>query len=89
MDFSKLPEGPVVKAFKDEGRREGLRKGLRKGRRRGMQTTLLRLLEKRGFSVSPEQKAKIESEMHEAVLSGWVDRVLDASSVDQVLGANP
>ena len=81
MDFTKIPEGPVVKAFKDEGRAEG--------RVEGQRSTLLRLLARRGLSVSPAQKAKIESELREAVLTEWLDRVIDAPSVGQVLGAAP
>ena len=77
MDFTKIPEGPVVKAFKDEGRVEGQR------------STLLRQLARRGLPVSPAEKAKIESELREAVLTEWLDRVIDAPSVGQILKAAP
>ena len=66
-----------------QGLQQGLEKGLERGRQEGESRTLVRLLERRFGSLSSDVQAKISAADVES-LELWLDRVLDASSLDEV-----
>jgi len=66
-----------------EGRQEGLEKGLQEGRQEGSQLVLQKLLTKRFGPLSAEVMERIASGSSEQI-NRWVDRVLDAASLEEV-----
>jgi hypothetical protein len=72
-----FPESPAFKALREwmESRAEA----------RGEAKILLRLLEKRGFVLSPAQRQKILTCSDVAQLEQWADRVLVAEKLEDVL----
>ncbi len=71
--------------FREEGREKGREEGREEGEARGRAKTLLRLLRLRGFTVEEAASARISATTDVAVLDRWLDRVLTAKSVDEVL----
>ncbi len=67
-----------------QGVAKGRAEGVAKGRVEGVAETLARLLVKRFGPLTPEQTTKIESATTDQ-LDAWVDRVIDATSIDDVL----
>ncbi len=67
-----------------EGRQRGLQEGLREGIVRGEAQLLQRLLVKRFGVLSPEAVRVISAASSEQI-EVWLDRLFDASSVDEVL----
>ena len=66
------------------GRDEGLRQGLREGVTKGKAATLRRQLAQRFGSVPAAAEQRIR-EAEEAQLDAWLDRILSAKSVEEVL----
>ena len=73
--------------FKAEGMKEGLQQGVRQGCQEGRQEgeafALQRLLAKRFGAVPPEMALRIATASREEI-EIWLDRVLDASSLEDV-----
>ena len=71
-----------------EGLQEGRHQGLQKGRQEGEARVLRRLLTRRFGPLPPwaDDRLALASE---AELEGWTDRVLDARSLEEVLGPEP
>jgi hypothetical protein len=67
----------------DRGRKEGQRQGQRQGRKQGEAMALLRLLGRR-FGALPEAVTARVTLASTAEIERWLDRVLDASSLDEV-----
>jgi hypothetical protein len=82
MDFTKLPEGPLVKLLKAEGRAEGRVEG----RAEHARNAVLKLATRRALVVTDTDRARIEAETDLAVLDAWLERVLDATSMAGVFG---
>ncbi|MEQ9151051.1 MAG: hypothetical protein RLO06_06125 [Parvibaculum sp.] len=75
----------MVATGKFEYQSEFAKKYFAEGEEKGRAAMLLRVLERRGLTVSDEQRAAIES-CHDAVrLELWLDRALEATSTDDVL----
>jgi len=68
-----------------EGLREGEKRGEQKGRQKGEAALLLRLLERR-FGVLPGWAADRVLAADSGTLAEWSLRVLDAASLEEVLG---
>ncbi|SEE21786.1 Rpn family recombination-promoting nuclease/putative transposase [Ruania alba] len=68
----------------ERGRAEGVAEGVAKGVAKGVAGTLTRLLVRRFGPLTSEQTARIESATPDQ-LDAWVDRVIDATSIDDVL----
>jgi hypothetical protein len=66
-----------------QGRTEGRREGRREGRKEGAGAALVRLLERR-FGVLPAAVTARVSRASTDEIEGWLDRVLDAPSLDDV-----
>jgi predicted transposase YdaD len=69
----------------EEGMARGRDEGRAEGRAAGQRDTLLRILRKRFGALSDATMAKLAS-ASVAQLDVWLDRVLDATTVDEVLG---
>ncbi len=70
--------------FRQEGLETGLEAGLQQGMQQGEATALLRLLLKRFGDVPLDARRQIEA-ADAGTLLEWLDRVLTASSIDEVL----
>ena len=70
---------------RQEGIQEGEQKGMREGEQKGEAAMLLRLLELKFGVVSAQDRRRIESADAQTLLL-WSERVLNAESVEQVLG---
>jgi len=66
----------------EKGREEGFEQGVTRGILKERRSALLAMLKLRGFTVSPEQCARIESEDDLERLASWQERVAAADSVD-------
>lgn len=90
-----MPEAPKYfsesqRASFDKGVTEGITRGRTQGKAEGVVEgkvdTLLKLLSQRGLRVTADQRRRISTCVDLAILDGWLDRVLLASSVDELLG---
>jgi predicted transposase YdaD len=68
----------------DRGRKEGRTEGRKEGHKEGERAALLRLLERR-FGALPEAVTARVADASTNEIESWLDRVLDASSLDDVL----
>jgi predicted transposase/invertase (TIGR01784 family) len=72
-----------------EGKRQGIDEGKRQGIDEGKHTALVdalvAVLQARGYSLSPEQRARVEAEVDLTRLTGWIARAAMAASVEAVL----
>jgi hypothetical protein len=68
----------ALELIREEGREEG--------RQEGQAVALVRLLRRRGFTVDDATEARILATADLARLDAWLDRVLTASSLEEVLG---
>lgn len=66
---------------RNEGLQEGRRQGRRDGRREGLAQTLLRQLERRFGSLSNDVRTRVQESDSES-LERWLDRVIDAPTMD-------
>ncbi len=89
-DFLDMSGGLLERAeqWQQEWLREGLEKGLQQGRQEGEAGLLLRLLERR-FGALPDWAVDRVRAADIAVLEDWGVRILDAGSLEDVLGARP
>lgn len=67
----------ALELIREEGRQEG--------RQQAQATTLVRQLRRRGFTVDDATEARILATADLERLDTWLDRVLTASSVEDVL----
>jgi len=77
-----------VKTWTEEWKAEGLAEGRREGLEQGEAKVLRRLLVRR-FGELPAWVDSRLGEASEAELETWADRVLDAASLDEVIGDQP
>ena len=68
---------PVLVAAVAEGRAEGLTDGLARGRAEA----IVRVLEHRGFQLTPEQRGRILHERDVATLDAWLERAVTCTRV--------
>ena len=73
----------VISAALDEQREAGLREA---GREEGVRASLLRVLSRRGLSLSDAQRERVQACGDLEVLHAWLDRAVDAATADDVLG---
>jgi flagellar biosynthesis/type III secretory pathway protein FliH len=73
---------------REEGREEGWEKGWGKGREEGEAAVLARLLSRR-FGPLPEWARERLHRADAAQREAWADAVLDAASLEEVVGAPP
>ena len=81
---------PVIERHKSEGRAEGLAEGLERGMRRGRvdgeRAVLERQLRRRFGALSPEVEERMV-EASAADIATWLDKVLDADTLDDVFNS--
>jgi len=70
------------------GQRKGRQEGLQEGRQEGQQAILQRVLSRRFGVLPPWAEARL-AQAGSAELLDWADRVLDATSLEEVLGGAP
>ncbi len=87
-----LPKSPqkeeimgLIEFGRKEGRKEGERKGRKEGRKEGEVLTLNKLMTRR-FGIVPGWAEERLGKAEERDLETWIDRVLDAGSVEEVFG---
>jgi hypothetical protein len=81
--------GPMLKAARREGREEGRREGHREEREEGVREgklTILRLLIEKRFGALPVWAGEKLAALPEPQLEDVIERVLDATSLDELLG---
>ena len=64
---------------------EGKRQGIDEGKHTALVDALVAVLQARGYSLSPEQRARVEAEVDLTRLTGWIARAAMAASVEAVL----
>ncbi len=69
----------------EKGLEEGLEKGLEKGKAEGAAEALLKILTARELHITEKQKSKILGCTDLGLLDTWLDRVLQAANVDEIL----
>ncbi|MFE9940096.1 hypothetical protein [Streptomyces hirsutus] len=67
-----------------EGFKEGFKEGFREGRAAGKAEQLLRLMERRGFSLTEETRQRITTCTDVPLLDLWFDRAIDATTLDEI-----
>jgi hypothetical protein len=72
---------PFAQQLVERGKREGKREGKLEGKRE----TLFRLLARAGITFTEDDRARIQACMDPAILDRWVDNVLGAKTVADVL----
>jgi hypothetical protein len=72
-----------------EARAEGLAEGRAEGRAEGQAESVLRILERRGLSLSSEERDRILSCRDIAALDVWLDRAVTATTVAELFEPNP
>ena len=65
---------------------ETQRRSFAEGKAQGIAEALLKILGKRGLVVTEDEQRRIEACSDPAVLDGWLDRALTATSVNELLG---
>jgi hypothetical protein len=76
---------PFVQQLIDRGLREGKLDGLREGELKGKRDALLRLLTRAGIALAEADRERILACTDTATLDRWVDNVLGAKTVTDVL----
>jgi len=76
---------PFVQQLIDRGLREGKLDGLREGELKGKRDALLRLLARAGIALAEDDRARILACTDTTTLDRWVDNVLGAKTVTDVL----
>lgn len=64
---------------------EGIEKGIEEGRLAEARAALHRVLARRGFALSPDEKARIDACADLAMLERWLDQAVTAASVSEAL----
>ena len=81
-----MPKGDdLMQTFIEDYIEQGVRKGMQQGMQQGEASTLLRQMQRKFGRLSDPVRARIESADH-ATLSIWLDRILDAERIEDVLG---
>ena len=68
----------------EEGRLEGRQEGRLEGRQEGVTLSLLRILERRSLSLSPEERQRIERCSDLATLERWLDRAVEVNAASEL-----
>jgi predicted transposase YdaD len=76
----------LLRQVHEEGRTEGRAEGHAEGHAKGRAETLLLILAARGLEVSAKERERILGCTDCALLDGWIERALSASSTSQILG---
>lgn len=76
------------KRLRREGKAEGKAEGLAEGEAKGKAEFLLRLLRKKFSALDPTWIQRVQ-QAPEAQLDAWTDRLLEATTVDEVFDAPP
>ena len=76
----------IYQIYFSEGEAKGRAEGEAKGEAKGRGATLIRLLERRFGPLSPDLVSRVEAASPEE-LDAWTDQVLDASSLEEMFGA--
>ena len=72
-----------------EGEAKGRAEGEAKGRAEGEAAALLKIVTRRGLTLTAEQRRRIMGCTDVAMLERWLDRALSVSSVAELLAAAP
>ncbi len=75
----------LIDRGKLEGKLEGERKGKLEGKLEGKRDTLLRLLTRARIAFTEDDRARVEACTDAATLDRWVDNVLSAKTITDVL----
>jgi hypothetical protein len=85
--FEMLPQG---QRFFSETQRRSFSEGEKKGKAEGEAQALLRVLDRRGLSISAEQRERVLACADLATLEAWLDRAVTAESTEEVFaGSSP
>lgn len=76
----------LIQEGMEKGLEEGLKEGLKQGRRDALRAILARQLRARFGALSPDLERQL-AEATENRLDRWIDRVLTATSPEDLLGA--
>ena len=76
---------PFAEKLIERGIREGELRGIREGELKGKRDTLLRLLTRAGLPPTDDDRARILACADPALLDRWVDNVLGAKTLGEVL----
>ncbi|MGW5214265.1 hypothetical protein ACWEQO_24440 [Streptomyces sp. NPDC004051] len=79
--------GTIVGDARLAGQEEGREEGLEEGRVAGKSEQLLRLMERRGFSMTEEIRQRVTTCTDMPVLDLWFDRAIDATTLDEVFAS--
>lgn len=77
----------AIEILNEELRRNARQEGRQEGRTEGQAATLLRLLKLKGFAVDVALEARVMATRDPATLDRWVERVLEAQTLDEVFAA--
>ncbi|MFD7704368.1 hypothetical protein [Streptomyces caelestis] len=70
-----------------DARLAGQEEGREEGRVAGKAEQLLRLLERRGFSLTEEARQRVTTRTDMPLLDLWFDRAIDATTLDEIFAA--
>ncbi|MER6621344.1 MULTISPECIES: hypothetical protein [unclassified Streptomyces] len=76
--------GTIVGDARLAGQEEGLKEGREEGRVAGKAEQLLRLMGRRGFSMTEETRQRVTTCTDMPLLDLWFDRAIDATTLDEV-----
>ncbi len=79
--------GDARLAGQEEGLKEGREEGREEGRVAGKAEQLLRLMERRGFSLTEETRQRVTTCSDMPLLDLWFDRAIDATTLDEIFAA--
>ncbi|MFE9922776.1 hypothetical protein ACFYQA_14680 [Streptomyces sp. NPDC005774] len=80
--------GTIVGDARLAGQEEGLKEGLEEGRVAGKAEQLLRLMERRGFSMTEETRQRVTTCTGMPLLDLWFDRAIDATTLDEIFAGH-
>lgn len=83
-DFRYEYQSDFARKYYGQGLAEGRTEGERTGHARGMAQALLSVLQRRGLEATEDQRTRIAACTDLAVLERWIDRALDAQSIDDL-----
>ncbi len=79
----------IADALREEGVKKGRKEGRKEGEVKARRETLLRQLRKRFRAVPPDTLERIEATEDIKQLDAWLDRVVTASTLEQMRIAPP
>ncbi len=86
--MQKLIERGKLEGFRDgelKGLRDGELKGLRDGELKGLRDALLRLITRAGMALTEDDRARIRACEDPVTLDRWIDNILGATTIQDVL----